>query len=50
LIIYLLLSTSWNLLQKWPYNWTQNRPQQRQEDWNNHVHPIRSPSTKARLQ
>jgi hypothetical protein len=27
----LLLSTSWNLLQNCPYNWSQNRPQQIQK-------------------
>jgi hypothetical protein len=26
--IYLLLSTSWGLLQNWPWNWSQNKFQQ----------------------
>ena len=29
--IYLLLSTSWYLLQTGPHNWTQNKPQQIQK-------------------
>lgn len=48
--IYLFLRTSWKLLQNWPYNRTQNKTQQIQEDWNNLVLSIRSPQTKARLQ
>lgn len=31
------------------YNWSQNNPQQIQEDGNNTMHPIRSPWTKAGL-
>ena len=37
------------LLQNWPYNGSQNRPQQIQEDWNNPIHPIRSPWSQAGL-
>ena len=47
--IYLLLSTSWYLLQNWPHNWSQNKPQHIKY-WNCPMHPIRSPWTKADLQ
>jgi hypothetical protein len=47
--VYLLLSTSWYLLQNWPYNQTQNESQPIQEDWNKPMHSIRPPGTKAGL-
>ena len=52
--VYLLLSTSQNFLQNWPYNQTNKqtnkKPQQIQEEWNNLLHSNRSPWTKAGLQ
>ena len=45
-----LLSTSWYLLQNWPYNLSQTRPQQIQKYCHNPMHLIRSPQTKADLQ